>query len=166
MEPIDFKYTTISLNDTYDMSYRQALKVIQRNGGMVEGEKVVINVQKPKPVRLEVGFEGHYPVERKDLKINLTDEASFEFEGIGFAVSGKATTNTTIDHIFDVEMYIDGTLAAKTRLPTNFTRRKFIPFWKYQLPTGKHTVRFKVLNPRDKADIRLENAVIYSDKSL
>jgi hypothetical protein len=166
VEPIDFKYTTISLNDTYDMSYRQALKVIQRNGGSVEGNKVTINVQKPKPVRLEVGFEGHYPVERKDLNINLTDEASFQFEGIGFAVSGKAVTNNKIDHTFEVEMYIDGTLVAKTTLPTNFTTRKFIPFWKYQLPTGKHTVRFKVLNPRDKAEIRLENAVIYSDKSL
>ena len=57
VEPIDFKYTTISLNRAYDMSYRQALEVIKKNGGMVDGEKVAIKVQKPKPVRLEVGFE-------------------------------------------------------------------------------------------------------------
>jgi hypothetical protein len=170
VEPIDFKYTTISLNRTYDMSFRQALEVIKKNGGVVDDEKVAIKVQKPKPVRLEVGFEGHYPVEKKDLNISLTDEASFEFEGIGFAVSGAATgsgkgSNRT-EYVFEVEMVIDGKLATTTKLPTNTIKRKFIPFWKYQLPMGKHEVRLKVLNPTDKAGIRLSNAIIYSDKPL
>ena len=167
VEPIDFKYTTISLNDTYDMSYRQALAVIKKNGGVVDGDTVAIKVQKPKPVRLEVGFAGHFPVEKKELDINLTDEASFEFEGIGFAVSGTANRNRNsnrADYTFEVEMYIDDVLAATTKLPTNNITRKFIPFWKYQMPTGKHTVRFKVLNPTDKARIRLTSAIIYSDK--
>jgi hypothetical protein len=170
VEPIDFKYTTISLNRAYEMSYRQALKVIKKNGGVVEGEKVAIKVQKPRPVRLEVGFEGHYPVERKELNIELIDEASFEFEGIGFAVSGAAVGgdqgSSGADYTFKVEMYIDGVLTLTTKLPTNDITRKFIPFWKYQLPMGKHTVQIKVLNPTDKASIRLAHAVIYSDQSL
>lgn len=170
VEPIDFKYTTISLNDTYAMSFRQALKVIKENGGVVDGDKVTIKVQKPKPVRLEVGFEGHYPLEKKELNIELKDEASFSFEGIGFAASGSATANergaSRNDHRFEVEMYIDGELVGKTMLPTNYAKRKFIPFWKYQLPMGRHTVRLKVLNPTDKAKIRLPYAIIYSDQPL
>jgi hypothetical protein len=170
VEPIDFKYTTISLNDTYDMSYRHALDVIKKNGGVVDGKKAAIKVQKPVPVRLEVGFEEHYPIERKELNIELKDETSFEFEGVGFAVSGEATGidrgSNRADYTFEVEMYIDGDLAVTTKLPTNYTTRKFIPFWKYQLPRGKHTVRLKVLNPTGKAHIRLPYAIIYSDKPL
>lgn len=170
VEPIDFKYTTISLNDTYDMSYRHALDVIKKNGGLVDGEKATIKVQKPVPVRLEVGFKGHYPIDRKELNIELKEEASFEFEGVGFAVSGAATGidkgSKRADYTFEVEMYIDGALAVTTKLPTNYTKRKFIPFWKYQLPRGKHTVRLKVLNPTGKAHIRLPYAIIYNDKPL
>jgi hypothetical protein len=151
------------------MSYRQALEVIKKNGGIVDGEKVTIKVQKPRPVRLEVGFEGHHPIEKKELNIELIDKASFEFEGIGFAVSGTAEGNTKgsskTDYTFEVEMYIDRVLALTTKLPTNYIKRKFIPFWKYQLPIGKHTVHFKVLNPTDKARIHLSNAIIYSDRS-
>ena len=40
VEDMDFKYTTISLNDTYDMSFRQALEMIERNGGRAEDEAV------------------------------------------------------------------------------------------------------------------------------
>jgi hypothetical protein len=169
VEPIDFKYTTISLNRTYEMSYRHALEVIKRNGGMVNDDKITIKVQKPEPVRLEVGFEGHTPVERKELNIALNDEASFKFEGVGFTVSGAAVAggkNDRTDHTFDVEMYIDGALAQTSKLPTNSIKRKFIPFWKYQLPAGKHTVRLKVLNPTDGANIRLSHAIIYSNESL
>lgn len=167
VEPIDFKYTTISLNRTYDMSLRQALQVIKKNGGKVTDDKVAIKVQTPKPVRLEVGFEGHYPVEKKDLNIKLVEEASFEFDGIGFAASGRAVKDgDKTGHVFEVEMYIDGTLACTTKLPVDVIKRKFIPFWKYQLPKGKHSVRLKVLNPADGARIELSNAIIYSDKPL
>jgi len=167
VEPMDFKYTTISLNDTYDMSYRQALALIKKNGGAVDDEYATIKVQKPKPVRLEVGFAGHYPLERKKLNINLTDEASFEFEGIGFATSGgvrPSQKGAAVDHTFEVEVYIDGTLTGTTKLPADYRKRKFIPFWKYQLPMGKHTVRLKVLNPTDEASIQIPDAVIYTDK--
>ena len=61
-------------------------------------------------------------------------------------------------------MYIDGKLVVTTKLPTNNIKRKFIPFWRYQLPAGKHNVRFKVLNPTDAAGIRLTNAIIYGDR--
>jgi hypothetical protein len=67
VELLDFKYTTISLNDVYTMSYKHALKVIEKNGGSVKGDQITIKLQKPKAVRMEVGFENHYPVERKSF---------------------------------------------------------------------------------------------------
>lgn len=43
-----FKYTSLSLNQTYQISYKHALEMIQKNGGNVEQENVIINVQNPK----------------------------------------------------------------------------------------------------------------------
>jgi hypothetical protein len=169
VEPIDFKYTTISLNRTYEMSYNQALEMIKRNGGQVDGEKAILKVQQPKLVPLEIGFAGHYPIENRELNVVLTGETSFEFDGIGFAVNGEARStdsSKSTDYTFAAEMYIDGNLAETVKLPTNYTTRKFIPFYKYQLPAGKHTVRLKVLNPTDAAQIALSNAIIYGDQPL
>ncbi len=168
VEPIDFKYTTISLNDVYQLSFKHALQVIQRNGGKINDETVVINIQEPKPVKFEVGFKGHYPVKRQPLNINLKDEASFDFEGIGFALdcswNGGVQKKGEEDYTFKVAMYIDGKLDQVAELPTNFTTRKYTPFWKYQLPMGKHTVRFKVMNPTDKAEFLINDAIIYSNR--
>jgi len=165
VEPIDFKYTTISLNDVYDLSFKHALAMIEKNGGSVTENDVEIKVQPVKPVKLEVGFEGHYPIERKSLNIKLQKEFSFEFNGIGFAVNGDANKLGEEDYIFDTELYVDGKLISSPKLPTNFTIRTETLFWKYQIPKGKHTVTVKILNSSDKAELNLNDAVIYSDKS-
>ncbi len=164
VEDKDFAYTTMSLNDTYDMSFRQALKVIDMNGGTVDDNSVTIKVQKPKPVALEIGFEGHYPIERKSLNTRFINEAFFEFVGIGFAVTGRTVKTGEKDHVFNVEMYIDGKLVETSELPTKFTIRKPTPFWRYQLPEGKHTVRLVILNQTNTAEIQLDDLVVYASK--
>jgi len=164
VESIDFKYTTISLNDAYDMTFRHALQLIKRNGGRVTDDDVTIKLQKPKTVPFEVAFEGHYPRTEIQLGKVVDEELSFEFEGIGFVVDGAATAGEGVEHTFEVEMYVDGELAETAALPTNFTRRRFYLFWQYQLPMAKHTVRLKVLNPTDKADLRLDCVVTYADE--
>lgn len=176
VEPIDFKYTTISLNDVYAMSFRHALEVIKRNGGQVNGDEITIKLQKPKPVKLEVGFKGHYPVERRILRsgnggekewgVDIMDDNEFEFEGVGFVFTGKTVAKGEQDYTFNVEMYIDDKLVETTSLPTNYHDRKPAPFWRYQLSRKKHRVRFKVLNPTDKASSRLHEMIIYDSKPL
>ncbi len=168
VEPIDFQHTTISLLDAYDMSYRQALELIEKNGGDVDGEKAAIKVQNPEPVQLEVGFDGHYPLEKKELYTFLTDDVTFQFVGNGFAVNGEAwlAQGITTDYTFKVAMYIDGNYVETTNIPTNYTVRKFIPFWKYQLPMSEHKVRLRVMNPTNRAGIYLTNAIIYSPSGL
>ncbi len=165
VENIPFMGTKISLNDAYDMSFRHAEKMILRNGGKVNEDNVVIQFQKPKTVPLEVSFEGHYPVARI-IPVQTRDQISFEFEGIGFALAGppNITDYGSRNYVFNTEMYIDGKLVEKAKLPTATNQRRFTPFWKYQLPRGKHKVVIKILNPSDYAHIELEYAVIYDDK--
>jgi len=173
VEDMDFKYTTISLNKAYDMSFRHALEVIKQNGGSIDGDEITIKLQDPKPVRLEVAFEGHYPVERKTLSgdgssrkggMVIKEEGTFEFEGIGFAVTGGVQNKAEEDYTLNVEMYIDDELVETSKMPSNYTTRKPTPFWRYQLKKGKHTVKIKVLNPSEKVSITLNNLIVYDDK--
>jgi hypothetical protein len=64
------------------------------------------------------------------------------------------------------EMYIDGELIETAKWPTEFTKRRFYLFWKYQLQPGNHFVEIRVLNPTEMADISLETLVLYDDKPL
>ncbi|GAB4028321.1 ADP-ribosylglycohydrolase family protein [Spirosoma gilvum] len=170
-EDIDFKYTTMSLNDVYAMSLKHALQVIERNGGKVTGDQVTIAPQIPKAVRLEQSFPGHHPVLARGINKDITNEYSFDFEGIGFALRGeakpkaKSTWESTSPFVFNTELYIDDQKVETAKLPTDFTHRRHELFWKYQLPKGKHTVRIKVLNPDSEHTIRMGELLVYSDKS-
>ena len=164
VEPVDFKYTTISLNDVYDMGFRHALQNVKENGGNEKGDQVFINTQAPQPVQLEVGFEGHYPSEKIELGIKVKDTVKFEFDGIGFSVNGGTRKFGKDDYTFEAEMFIDGNLIEKSVLPTKHTLRKTPPFWSYNLKPEHHVVEIVVKNPTDKAELNLSNVIIYSDK--
>ena len=164
VEDVDFKYTTISLNDAYKLSYKHALEMIKRNGGKIGDDKVTIKLQKPKLVKTEVAFEGHWPVKRRKLDLTLKDTVSFEFEGIGFTVRGAAKKKGPEHHTLVVDVYIDGKLSETTKLPTNYHDRKHTPFWKYQLKDGKHKVDLKVKNTTDKAYVGLYKLIVYGPK--
>lgn len=163
VEGLDFKYTTMSLKDAYDLSFKHALQIIELNRGRLSGDDVFIRVQEPKTVQLEQGFEGHHPVERRPLGIRLSDKTSFNFEGIGFVVNGLARKVGDKDHVFEVEMFIDGKRVETSRLPTHINQRKPTLFWRYGLSRRKHIIQLKVLNPSPNAEIRLYDLVVYSD---
>ncbi len=164
VEDIDFKYTTISLNDVYEMSFKHALEMVERNGGTVGTDNINIKVQIPQTIPLEIAFEGHYPNSKIPINNEVENEFSFEFEGIGFGVIGGASNTGEEEYVFDVEMHIDGELVETAKLPTAFRDRRFYPFYKYQLPNGKHNVRFKVLNPTTTAKVALQQVVTYGQE--
>ena len=164
VENLPFMGTEYSLIDAYGLSEKHALDMIMKNGGKVAGNEITIKLQEPKTVPLEVSFEGHYPKE-KIIPVQTKDEISFDFEGIGFALAGPSNLkNYGRNHVFQTEMYIDGELVEKVKLPTERNKRRFTPFWKYQLPKGKHKVVIKILNPVDFVDVQLQHAIIYDDK--
>lgn len=164
VEPMNFKYTTISLNKTYDYSFKHAVENIKRNSGKEEGDSVVIAVQTPKPVKLEKNFEGHFPVELKSLNKAFAKDYQFEFDGIGFAIDGSIQKKGKENVILEADMLIDDKLVETTKFPSNYIIRKDPAFWRYKLPKGHHTVKFVIKNPTDGAEIYLGDAVIYDDK--
>jgi hypothetical protein len=165
VENLSFMGTDYSLIDAYRLSEKHALEMVTKNGGKVEDNDIVIKMQTPKTVPLEVSFEGHYPKE-KIVPNQTKNEISFEFEGIGFAVASPPNLRNPQgkDHVFETEMYINGELVEKIKLPTKENNRRFTPFWKYQLPKGKHQVVIKILNPVDFVDVQVNHAIIYDDK--
>ena len=167
-EDIDFKYTTMSLNDTYAIGMKHALQVIERNGGTVTGDNVTIAVQTPKPVRLEVSFPGHFPIEKQNIDKFITDDWSWEFTGVGFVVNGNANrkSDKSPEYVFKTEVFVDGKKVEDVDLPTAFKERRFNQFWRYDLPNGKHTVRVRVLNPSPDYDLRLSYAIPFGNKPV
>jgi hypothetical protein len=165
-ESIDFKYTTMSLNKVYEISFKHALQVITRNGGKMDGDNVTIATQTPKPVRLEQGFTNMHPSQRVELQQDISaKELNFEFTGTGFAISGESGKNKSeaSDYAFEAELYIDEKKVETVKLPTNFTTRRLELFWKYQLSDKKHLVTIKVLNPNTDYYLNTSGYIIYSN---
>jgi hypothetical protein len=157
--------TNISLIDAYDMSYRHAEDMIQSNGGTVGNDQLQIKVQEPREVPLEIAFEGHHPVASITPQ-KQDNEITFEFEGIGFAVAGPPNLRDLGEenHVFETQMYIDDQLVETIMLPTATNKRRFTPFFKYQLSKGKHQVRIKIMNPVDHADVQVRHVIIYDNE--
>lgn len=162
VEDMDFAYTDISLNRTYQMSFDQALQMIQRGGGEVEGDEVTIVCQQPQPVRYEKAFEGLYPSEKLSVNKEITQLGEVTMEGTGIVFRGGIESEDK-EYIARVEMYKDGELVETANLPASFTTRRHELFWMYQIPKGKHIFTFKWLNPTAGASVRFTNALVYSD---
>ncbi|MDB5241603.1 MAG: ADP-ribosylation/Crystallin, partial [Spirosoma sp.] len=174
-EDIDFKYTTMSLNDVYGIGMKHALQVVERNGGKVSDQTVTIAVQTPTAVRLEQGFTGHFPTEKRGINQDLTgprqaDEYTTTFDGIGFIIDGEARPKDQSgyryesDFVSRMDVYVDGQKTETVNLPASFTRRRYDLTWKYQLTPGKHTVRLKLINPDPAYTVRLRNLFVFGNK--
>jgi hypothetical protein len=120
-------------------------------------------VQPVRAVRLEQSFPGHFPVEKRMLRTELKDDYTFDFEGIGFAINADSRADDRKDHVPEVEVYVDGQQVETVKLPTNQTARRFVAFWRYQLPKGRHTVRLRLANPAEGGVVALDYAILYSD---
>jgi hypothetical protein len=167
VEPLDFRYTTISLADVYGLSFKHALEMAAKNGGVIDDDSIKVQVQRPAAVPLEVSFEGHFPKERRSLDIQLSEniqEAEFSFDGIGFAVNGETAklSEDILDVDLEVEMAIDRELTVKSILPTADLTRIPTPFWRYRLQPGPHHVRIRLLTPATGVELRLSSVVVYA----
>jgi len=165
VEDVNFKYTDISLNKAYDYSFRQAVDLIRANGGTVTEDSVHILYQSPEPVRLEQGFEGHFPAEFTNINQDLNTEISefmFEFDGNGFVVRGGCTWESDNDYTGKIEVLIDGKLYERAELPANYTTRRHDITWAYGLNDGHHNVSVKLLNPKKGNAIHANRIIVYS----
>jgi hypothetical protein len=168
VEGLNFRYTDMSLNKVYEIGFRHATEMVKRDGGTIEGDVITIKYQKPETVPLEIGFEGIFPVERKRIGINLSNqipELSVEFEGCGFVISGRAVKERDVpDAVLEVDVYVNGQLMENAKLPTHSLVRRNEVTWNYDLPEGQNSVTLKAQNIPEGYRIEAYDLLIYSTK--
>ena len=160
VEDMDFAYTDISLNRTYEMSFCQALEVIRRNGGSVGETDVTVACQQPVPVRFEQSFEGHYPTERRAIHQSLPEAGVIEFDGIGAVLTG-ALRCPDESYVAEVTFSIDGQPVERVKLPALYRTRRHELFWRYRLPSGSHRITAEWHNPRKDASLQIRDLLVY-----
>jgi hypothetical protein len=188
VEDRDFAYTTISLNDVYDMSYRQALQVIEKFGGTVKEETVEIKMQTPETLPLEVAFPNVYPTKltqansqeimmkgEAEMLMTLESDApvSIEFSGIGLVIKGGLVSTMdkdwdsegeADDYVGELEVSIDGKLDRVVKLPADYRKRTAELYWNVEIPDGDHTATLKWLNPVEGGNIGIQGYIEFSNQ--
>jgi len=176
-EDVDLRYTKTSMNRAYAVSFKHALQNIERNGGKVRGDHVVIKYQTPVELPYEEANPGIYPVKRhnwqKDKRGRLVQQFTkpLKFTGTGLSISGivhyEGNCNTRgSDYVGELEVYIDGKLDAVRKLPANFHSRAQEFYINMELPKAEHELKLKWRNPDDKVEIHVWNVIIYSDEPV
>lgn len=167
IENVAFEYTDISLNKLYQLSLNHALNIIEKEGGKINGDTVVLSTQQAIAVKYEKSFEGHFPKDKLGVNMFLQDKAEFIFEGIGFVQKGYVKC-TDENYVAKVELYIDENLMETANLPVakanSIDNRRVDLFHRYRLTEGMHKVRFQWLNPDKEAHIYLGEAILYSSQ--
>ena len=162
-----FSFTSLSLNQVYESSYRHALAMIEGHGGTVDGESVSLVYEKPSPVRLEKGFEGYYPVERKRIRSNLETTWETSFKGTGFILTGEAlisATNKDNTGVIHVEMTIDGGDPVQFAMPLDDLGRRLDVAWKFGLADTPHRITLKILNPWEAGFVRINDLISFAPR--
>ena len=165
VEDLNFKYTDISLNKTYEMGFNQALQVIEKYGGAIKDKSVSIPVQSPEPVRYEKCFDGIHFTEKISQNISIKDrEFIMDFEGSGIVITGGLTSERgeSGTYVAEVEVYVNDELKETVKLPADYRSRKLDIFWDYQLGQMGNSIRLKWINPVGDRDVLVQNTILYS----
>lgn len=160
-EDIDFAYTPYSLNDTYQMSFSQALQVIEEQGGKVTENDVTIKCQKPKAVRFEESFPNLKPRERQEINVELSGQPhTFTANCASIVINGVAKCEDK-DYVAELEITVDGQKKEKISMPVRYRLRRLDLYWNYDLQPGNHTFTIQWLNPKEGASVKVPDAVLY-----
>ena len=142
------------------MSYSQALQIIEREGGNVSEDKIVIKYQQPKPVRLEQCFPNLKPREKVIIGKDITQCPIFEGNGVGIAINGRSFCDNK-GYVAEVEITVDDFAPEVVKMPASWTTRKLEVYQNFILDEGHHTVKMRWLNPRKDASIKIYDAILW-----
>ncbi|MFO7622055.1 MAG: ADP-ribosylglycohydrolase family protein [Bacteroidales bacterium] len=174
---IDFKYTTISLNDVYQLGFDQAVKVIEKFGGHIKGDNITIKYQEPVAVPLEIAFPDIYPyrVTMAETQSDImsrqlplftlanSEPAEISFAGTGLIVRGEIGGKLEKDFVGELEVSIDGVVDRVVKLPVDFRTRTAELYWNVEIPDGDHTATLKWLNPLKDAGIEVRGYIEFTN---
>ena len=158
-EDIKFAYTNSSLNDTYRMSYSHALQLIEREGGKISSDKIVIKSQQPEAVRLEQSFPNLKPRERVSIRKPITECPTIETNCAGVIICGEVKSEDK-SYVAEVEITIDGKAKEVVKMPANWTIRKLEVYHNFELGAGHHTVQMRWLNPTKQASVEVYDMLL------
>ena len=181
IEDMDFQFTSTSLNDAYEISYRHALELIEQNGGIVEKENVRIKKQEIAIAPMEQSFPGYLVKERVHLGKRLLstdeEELSFDFEGVGIVLTGRVRSighddkyallspgETVGDYQLKADFMLDGVFTKSMELPLSFIERAHELYFQYEIPKGIHRLTFRINNPHDKVYLQIDDMIVYDKK--
>lgn len=156
-------HTPYSLTDVYSVSFNQALEMIERGGGKIDGDRIWIRAQKPEPVRLEVSFEGLKTDRKTWIGCNIDEFEGFTFNGSGIVLQG-GLQGAPADYNAQLKVIIDGKEVKVMDLPASFHSRSNDLFWQYDLKEEEHRLSLEWLNPVEGATIRINDALTYTKK--
>lgn len=159
-EDLKFAYTSSSLNDTYRMSYSHALQLIEREGGKVGKNKIVIKCQQPEAVRFEQSFPNIKPIKRMHYTAEMLDSPSFEEECQGVILRGVVQSEDS-NYVAEVEISIDGKVAEVVKMPAGWLTRRLEIYHNFDMGKGKHKVQMRWLNPVKHARFELHDIVLF-----
>ncbi|WP_423127186.1 ADP-ribosylglycohydrolase family protein [Gaoshiqia sp. Z1-71] len=169
VENLNFRYTTMSLNDVYTIGYKHALAVLEKNGADTSASVIRLPRQEIKPVALEIGFHDHFPVFKNEINQMLepgNDEFLFNFEGNGFVVNGRTQRQQEALPDPEIEIFIDGQKTETFMMPAGFKERKHDVCWRFGLAEGKHEVRIKLISKEKCHPVRINHYLVYSSKQV
>ena len=154
---------TVSFNKGSELSYGQALQMIEREGGKVGENEVKINFQKPVPAKLEISFEGLKLDKKVTVDNWIANFSTVEFDGIGAVIKGELKgDNVPEDYVAELEVYFNDKLVEVCKLPLKYNHRKHELFFNYEQPYGKYKVTCKWTNPVKGADIWVRDVITYT----
>ena len=158
---MNFAYIPYSLNDTYNMSFNHALQMIERGGGKVTPDEVIIKCQKPKAVRYEVSFPGITPVERVPINTELTNAVyTLNAHCAGILINGAVKTKNK-KYVAELEVTLDGGTPQRFSMPASYRLRRLDIYWNFELKQKNHTINLRWLNPAEDVEIKVTDAVLY-----
>ena len=159
-ENIKFAYTTCSLNDTYEMSYNQAIDMIRRNGGKIGKNTIVIKCQQPQAVRFEQSFEGFKPLRRTPHYTTVgAQEYTLTVDGEAVIINGGVSGDNQSDYVAEVEIKLDGEVLQTEKMPVNNQSRKCNIYWNYDLDGNAHEISLRVVNPDENNKLEIYSVV-------
>jgi len=161
-EDINFKYTTISLNKVYELSYKHALQMIKKNDGREDGDNLIIKTQTPTTVRYEKCFEGLQPAHKIYIGKGNTSSFDFDFTGKGFVLKGEAVAKEGKDNaVLKIQVTVDDQQPKVMMMPTDYRIRSNDVYWQYDLKEGNHKVHLQLLNPSGDYELNVEEYISY-----
>lgn len=170
IEDITLSYTSVSLNDCYDICYKSAIENITKYGGKVRGDEITIKYQKPKTLPLEIAYPNIYPKEELEINKPIGEVGKIEFSGTGIAVLGGPSWKWSeigkneSNYIAEVAVSIDGKPAGVRELPYNYHSRAQEVFYELELAKGKHTLKLEWLNPKDGKTLPIKKCLVFFDE--